>query len=242
MLLPYLEITDPDGNQETLQLQKIRYTLGQFPDVNDICIADALVSRVEHCVIERHTEGWVVVDARSTNGTMLVREGFQGQTLCLAVQQQEQQQARLDPGDLIILAESDWVVRFQDPNPTPKPERRDGDSAAKIQFVYNLSLHTLCRHRGSDPAQELTLRPKARSMLAYMAQRNWDNGQKPIVCTYDELIEALWPEKPDRMIAGDVNTLAREIRKEFNVYGGDGSKLLETRKNLGYILHIKVES
>lgn len=241
MLLPYLEITDPEGTQETLQLQKIRYTLGQFPGVNDICIADALVSRVEHCVIERYTEGWFVQDTRSTNGTVLVREGFQGQTLRLVVQQQEQQQARLDPGDLLILAESDWVVRFHDPNPTPKPVPREGDSATQIQFVYNLSSHTLSRHRGSDPPQELTLRPKARSMVAYMAQRNWDNGQRPIVCTYDELIGAIWPEKTDRMIAGDVNGLAREIRKEFNVYRGDGPKLLETRKNLGYILHITVE-
>lgn len=240
MLLPYLEITSPDGTLDTVQLQKIRYTLGQFPNVNDVCVADHLVTRLEHCVIERHREGWMVIDTRSTNGTLLVREGFQGQTLRLAVQQQEQQRALLEPGDLIILAESDWVVQFQDPNPTPKTGL-GGEEGAPIQFVYNLSRQSLYRKRGSDPMQELTLRPKARVMVAYMAQCNWDNGQQPIVCTYEELIQAIWPEKPYKMIAGDVNGLAREIRKEFNVYRGDGPKLLETRKNLGYILQIDVE-
>jgi DNA-binding winged helix-turn-helix (wHTH) protein len=240
MLLPYLEITDPNGSQESVQLQKIRYTLGQFPRVNDICIADELVSRIEHCVIERHSEGWFVKDTKSTNGTVLVREGFQGQTLSLSIQQQEKQQARLEPGDLIILAESDWMVKFQDPNPTPK-NNVGNEAIVPLKFVYNLSRHSLSRLRGSDPAQELTLRPKAREMVTYMAQRNWDNHQSPIVCTYEELIQAIWPDKPDKMIPNDLQGLAREIRKEFNASGGEGFRLLETRKGLGFILQISVE-
>ena len=239
MLLPYLEITAPDGTEQVIPLEKIRYTLGRLPDINDICIADELVSRVEHCVLERHTEGWCVSDAGSSNGTVLIREGFQNQRLSLAIQQQPEKRAPLKPGDLIILAESDWKILFQDQDPTPKRLGAGLDQPG-VHFVYNLSRQTLLCKGNSPQPEEITLRPKARELVAYLAQRNWENDRLPIVCTYNELIEALWPGT-DRMVANDVQGLAREIRKQFNTYGGNGAMLLETRKGLGYILNITVE-
>ena len=239
MLLPYLEITAPDGTEQVIPLEKLRYTLGRLPRVNDICIADDMVTRLEHCVLERHTDGWCVSDAGSSNGTVLMREGFQNQRLSLSIQQEPEKRAALKPGDLIVLAESDWKIVFQDQDPTPKRIGMGLDPLPRVQFVYNLSRQTLLCKGNSPQPEEITLRPKARELVAYLAQRNWDNDRSPIVCPYDELIEALWPGKP--VINNDVQGLAREIRKALNEYGGTGAQLLETRKGLGYILHITVE-
>jgi DNA-binding response OmpR family regulator len=67
-----------------------------------------------------------------------------------------------------------------------------------------------------------------------MDHRNRANGNVPVMCSYEELIEAVWDEHSDRTET-DLNHLVWGLRKKI----GDNSQepqFLETVSGLGYRL------
>jgi DNA-binding winged helix-turn-helix (wHTH) protein len=237
-LLPYLKITDPNGKTETIELTKTRYTIGRLPECNDIALpeTEGIITRVEHCILEREADGWWVKD-KSTNGTIIERDQVQ-----LQVQSCLGRKNLIVSEDLIKI--NNWQLEFIDPNKTPavilKPEINLGNQSTNL--VFNVSQLTLYKIEQGQRIP-LELRPQLINMLEYLARKNLGNQNQPTVCTYDELINTIWKDENDRLSRTplEVNGLAKDIRKIFTKNGGDSS-WLETKKTIGYILKITCEN
>lgn len=75
-LLPFLDVSGPDGQQFRVELAKGRVTIGRFEKFNDVALEpdpQQLITRKAHCSIERDAHGWWVVDNGSVNCTFVQR-------------------------------------------------------------------------------------------------------------------------------------------------------------------------
>ena len=236
-MLPFLNIQSPDGNSQRIDLRKTQYTIGRFPD-NDIALpggSDSPITRIEHCLLERETGRWYLID-KSTNGTVLKR-GDQSQQ----VQDLPDRKVVLNRGDIICI--HGWTLTFDDPNGTGEVGERGAKSLVRSPFVYKVTQAALY-YQGDGTRTPIEPRPQVNKMLRYMAQRNLENGGEPVICNYEELIHAVWSgEDAQERTNGDINGIAREIRKLFDEKPSseDGKQFLETRKGEGYLLRIATE-
>ena len=76
-LLPVLEVSGPNGERFRVELAKDRLTIGRFRAYNDVGLEpdpQQLVTRRAHCVIERDTDSWWIIDNGSVNRTFLWRD------------------------------------------------------------------------------------------------------------------------------------------------------------------------
>jgi len=228
-LWPYLQVKGPDGQEVRLELTKTRYTIGRLLDC-DLSLPDLSVSR-QHCVIEKEAKssGWYVIDT-SRHGTVCHRQGQE-----FVVKQLPDQRSVIDVGDRIWIG--GWEIMFCDPNRTADDVQRLADRLRGL--VYKLDQDTFYYYKQGKREKLDEIRPQVKAMLGYMARKNWDNGQQPVLCTYEELIGYLWPGD-DRLNRGpqEVNGLAREIRKLLEEY--QAADQLETVKRKGYILHFPI--
>jgi len=74
-LLPFLEISGPDGQQMHVELSEDYITIGRFERFNSIALQpdpQQLITRKVHCVLERNLHGWWVVDNGSVNRTFVL--------------------------------------------------------------------------------------------------------------------------------------------------------------------------
>lgn len=224
-MLPYLEVSSPTGQQETIVLDKDSWTVGRLPEVNDIALLEdtaELITRRSHCRIVREDSHWWLID-NSTNGTRL-RRG----TRVVDLRDVPTRRLPLNTGDLIEIM--GWQLQFQDPNRT---QSLRSPTPTVASSVFNVSQQALFKIEQGQPIK-LNLRPKALRMLDFMARRNLEHQNSPVLCTYSELIAHIWTDsqRHDRS-AQEINALAREIRDTLQLPG-----CLETVKTQGYILHI----
>ncbi len=234
-LLPYLKITYPDGEEQILKLTKTIYTIGRLPEYNDINLpeTEGIITRIEHCILERKTDGWWIKD-KSTNGTIIERDGVQ-----LQIQNCHEQKILISSEDIIII--HNYELKFIDPAKTPHFSLKDQVNSINNSphLIFNLSQLTLYK---VEQYQRIAihLTPQLTDMLTCLARKNLANNNQPTVCTYDELITAIW--KGDNV--GDkrslINGLAKDIRKIFTDNGGNFDWLVN-RKTKGYLLKISCE-
>lgn len=232
-LYPYLLIKSPSGESNKLVLQDTHYTIGRLPENNIVLPEgpDSRITRVKHCLLEREGGQWWIKDD-SRNGIVVHYPNYPPEPVnCRTVP--------LDPG--CVMEIHGWKLVFHDPNPTAEPSRGPNDIKLTPDFVYKVSQATLFYQEGKARSP-LTPRTKVNQMLGYMAQRNLDQGE-PVLCSYDELIEAVWGNDDDRgRLPADVNMLARDIRRLLEQNGSETAKTqLETKKGQGYILRISCE-
>jgi DNA-binding response OmpR family regulator len=71
-----------------------------------------------------------------------------------------------------------------------------------------------------------------------MAQRNQANNQQPVVCNYQELVEAVWGD-PFGHNNNEVTRLVWGIRNKVESDSGE-SKFIQTVQGRGYLLNIKL--
>lgn len=71
-----------------------------------------------------------------------------------------------------------------------------------------------------------------------MAQRNQKNNRKPVVCIYEDLINALWDE-PFNVNNNDITYLVWGIRNKIESDSGQ-SEILQTIRGRGYLLNINL--
>lgn len=246
-LLPYLIKKALDGSEEKIILNKYKLTFGRYSD-NDVSLPEnendrCYISRRKHCVLERGIgEEWFLTDT-STNGTSLKPEGEQSEITLL-----KKQKVAIGNGDEILI--HGYVLTFYDPNRTNRLPTKSTSPQKSSQpsfttqppdktFIYNLSQTNLYKIAGQK-RERVHLNPNASKMFNFMAKKNFDNNNQPILCTYEDLIKEVWGEKSFDCSEGDVQDLAKMIRDAFKKH--DGSKtLLETKKKQGYILHIICE-
>ena len=231
-LLPFLDVSGPDGQQFLVELTKDRITIGRFEQLNDIGLEpdpQKLITRKVHCTVERDADGWWVVDNGSVNRTFvrrgLVLELVQGRTL-------------LTEGNSICilgrLAETGeplyWELTFSDPLGT-RPARQ-APSVAYLEYDWIQA--KLFRVDGSSRQEIHNLSPQEHKLIRYMDQRNRANGNVPVMCDYEELMTAIWGEEPHH-IELEVSHLIYELRKKLEP-DPKKVKFIETVKGFGYRL------
>ena len=231
--LPTLEVFDGDNQlYQTLELKEDRLTIGRLAVYNDLALEpdpQQLISRKGHCALERDAGGWWVVDNGSVNGTFL-QHGDEVQMV--------QGRARLDEGDSICLlggwSEQGepryWRLVFHDPLGT-KPALVGPEGAA---LEYDWVQARLYRVAGRSRVEIGDLRPQEHKLIRFMDQRNRANGQVPVMCTYEELLAAVWGEEPLHT-ESEVTKLIYDLRQKLEANPKE-PQYLQTVKGLGYRL------
>lgn len=231
-LLPFLEISGPDGQHFTVELADDRTTIGRFAAFNDVALEpdpQQLITRKVHCAIERDAAGCWVADNGSVNRTFL-RRG----TAMLVVPGR----VLLTEGDVILvlgqLTEAGepvyWELIFRDPMGT----RPAGQAPRTAYLEYDWIQAKLFRIEGPLRQEIQDLRPQEHKLIRYMDQRNRANGNVPVMCAYEELMAGLWGEEPEHL-ESEINRLVWELRQKLEPEPKE-PKFLETVRGLGYRL------
>jgi DNA-binding winged helix-turn-helix (wHTH) protein len=232
---PRLKVRGPEGPRSAVELRRDRITIGRLADCNDIALEpdpENLVSRQAHCLLERRDRAWFVVDNQSRNGTFLLRgssmEPVRSATL-------------LAEGDVIRIharrgaAPQFWELLFEDPSRTgpvveaPATTHVEFNRARRALFVVT-----------ANGRNQVDARRQERELLAYMAERNAENPGEPVLCTHEELIQAVWGREPDHR-PGDITHLVSRLRAKVRKLAGEDVPFVETVRGTGYSLLIPSE-
>ncbi|MCJ7530756.1 MAG: winged helix-turn-helix domain-containing protein [Anaerolineales bacterium] len=230
--LAFLEVHGPDGQESSVDLIKDRVTIGRYRDFNDVSLEpdpQQLVTRKAHCAVERDAEGWWVVDNGSVNRTFLRR----GQTVEVV-----NGRAQILDGDVIrILGRlveggepAYWELVFRDPL---KTQRAVLKSLAE-HLEYDWIQARLFRVDGQNREEIHGLRPQEHKLIRFMDQRNRANENVPVMCTYEELITAIWGDEPYHT-EGELTHLIWELRQGLEP-DPKQPRFLQTVRGLGYRL------
>ncbi len=237
-----LVITSPNGERRSVELRKERVSIGRGsptcqPDVQLGPDQQQWVSRV-HCVLEFRAGAWYASDNATVNGT-LIRRGDRTSRLEGA--------ARLVHGDtILILGDVDsagvaryWSLAYVDPyvtRPADLPPTSEERPRVEVDWVGA----RVFRRIDGERHEVVGLRPKAYQLVRYMAGRSFRNQGAPVVCTYAELITALWGERhewpPGRSFTKeDVRDVVNDARARLEL-DKSHPRLLETVRGIGYRL------
>jgi len=233
---PFLRIESVDGQASTLDLsaEQERFAVGRLRELNDVALEpdpQLLVTRQAHCLIERDGGGWWVVDNGSVNGTF-VRRGS------AAPLEQVNGRMPLTDGTVIqVLGQITeagepryWSITFNDPQRT-----RPAMAAVRLNCIeYDWPQARVYRVEGTLRSELPQLRPQEHKLIRYMAQRNQANGGVPVLCTFDELITALWGDEALHT-QDDVTRIVYALRQKIERDPGT-PVLIETARGLGYRL------
>jgi hypothetical protein len=214
-LLPFLEVRGPDGQQFRFDLEKDRVTIGRFTKFNDVALEpdpQNLITRKAHCSVERDAEGWWVVDNGSVNRSFVRRGGEIGVV---------NGRVRVTDGDAIrVLGKlveggepTYWELTFRDPLKT-QAVNPEAEPRTAPHLKYDWIQARLFRVEGAAEQEVSDLRPQEHKLVRYMDQRNRANGRVPVMCAYEELIEAVWG-KDAPQTETDITHLAWELRQKI---------------------------
>lgn len=227
-MMPYLVMTSIDGKQKKILLNKDKTLIGRLPDINDISLQpdpQHLITRHMHCFIEvRNSIGWLV-DNASKNGTFIKRN---------YLMQKISGEIKLQDNDCImILAKINdnepaqyWELLYQDPFSTNDLEK---DNSI---LVYDWIQAKLFINKDGKQEEVCSLTPLEHKLLRFMDQKNKQNNNVPVMCTYDELIAAVWDDIYSHT-ANDVNHIVAALRKKIEPDYKDPIYLINIR-GLGY--------
>jgi len=210
VLAPYLIFKSLNGDQINFNITNERLLIGRLPDFNDIALhpdTQNLVTRHMHCFIEiRNSTGWLI-DNASKNGTFLKRN---------SLLQKISGEIKLQDNDCImILGEINenedpkyWQLTYIDPLATKDIVNE------QTTIVYDWIQAKVIVTR--DGKQEVinSLTPLEHKLLRYMDQKNKQNNNVPVMCTYDELISAIWDDVYSHT-TNDVNHIIAALRKKI---------------------------
>jgi DNA-binding winged helix-turn-helix (wHTH) protein len=210
VLMPYLILKSLNGGQTNFTISDEKLLIGRLPDINDIALQpdpQSLVTRHMHCFIEiRNSTGWLI-DNASKNGTFLKRNNLM---------QRISGEIKLQDNDCImILGELDeneepkyWQLTYIDPLATKDIVNE------QTTIVYNWIQAKLIINIEGKQQVINSLTPLEHKLLRYMDQKNKQNNNVPVMCTYDELISAVWDDIYSHT-PNDVNHIVAALRKKI---------------------------
>lgn len=208
--IPHIEIQSIDATHKKILLSKEKTLIGRMEDINDISLQpdpQNLVTRYMHCFIEiRNSTGWLI-DNASKNGTFLKRN---------SLVQKISGEIKLQDNDCImILGEINeneepkyWQLTYIDPLATKDIVNE------QTTIIYDWIQAKLTINCEGKQKVISNLTPLEHKLFRYMDQKNKQNNNVPVMCTYDELISALW----DDIYAhtpNDVNHIVASLRKKI---------------------------
>lgn len=233
LMLPYLQIHGTAGQEHRMDIVGDQITIGRLSDANDIALAPdphKFITRHMHCAIEKEGGYFWIIDNASKNGTFL-RRGSEVSKV--------QGKDKLESGDVILILVSIaddgkpeyWEITFIDPQATEEAGIEHGKPYLEYDWVQ-ARLFLI----GDASRKEIEgLRPQEHSLIRYMDQHNQRNGNVPVMCTYDELIEAVWDELGELHTSNDISRLVWELRQKIEK-DTQQPEFLQTIRGMGYRL------
>jgi hypothetical protein len=230
--LPYLDVRGPDGYSARFELNQDGIRIGRLPDLNDVALQpdpQRLVTRRAHCTLEHDKGAWSVVTNPDANPISLRRGQMvqvvtgrfalaDGDIICVI--------AREEPGQDRVY----WELTFRDPQKT----YRLGAALPPVYLQYDAARARLFRASGGELQEITNLRPQEHKLIRHMAQRNQASGGVPVLCTYDELIKAIWGDEINHT-ESEINHLVWELRQKLEPREGT-IQFLQLVRGLGYRL------
>ena len=210
VVMPYLILKTLNGDQTNFTISNEKLLIGRLPDINDIALQpdpQSLVTRHMHCFIEiRNSTGWLM-DNASKNGTFLIRNNMM---------QRISGEIKLQDNDCImILGELNenedpkyWQLTYIDPLATKDIVNE------QATIIYDWIQAKLIINRKGKQEVINSLTPLEHKLLRYMDQKNKQNNNVPVMCTYDELISAIWDDIYSHT-PNDVNHIVASLRKKI---------------------------
>lgn len=229
---PALYVHGPGCPDFKVELEGERVTVGRLDGVNDVVLGPdpgRYVSGKWHCLVEREGRSWRVVDNGSTNGTFLRREGAMwevrsaaeltdGDTICLLATLPEQGEPAY------------WELLFS--NPLQTTPAAAGPRAARLEYDWVQA--KLFRIAGAQREEVPELRPQVHRLLRYLLKRNRGNDDAPVLCSHDELIEAVWQDEPLHT-REELHGLIHELRQRVELDPSE-PRFVQTVRGLGFRL------
>jgi DNA-binding winged helix-turn-helix (wHTH) protein len=141
---------------------------------------------------------------------------------------------------VVIIQE--WKIRFFDPDKTKgKSFSSPPIDIIKSPWVFTVHCDTLYKVK-ADQREAVKLTPSEKKMIAYMASKNFKENGYPVLCSYEELKQAIWGDDSNFYEDGVLQNIAKSIRKKLRlVENEDKHKWLGTQTGEGYILNIYCE-
>ena len=207
---PFFEISNPVGEDWVYEFNNSKdiITLGRLED-NDISLSDPdqNISR-RHCLIKFINNHWYIVDNGSANGTYVERIDLQ-----MPIDVRDDESVILKKDDIILILshfKEDqpifWRLRFHDPGQTSP--KKGFEALYHLEYhLRNGKLYKATRHETT----KIKLTPQEHNLIDYIARCNQD---KPRVCSYRELIEAVWGDRFGHH-SSEINRLAWSIRQKI---------------------------
>src|SRR6184192_1474453 len=243
-------VTSPDGYRSTHELGAGRTRIGRATvDGAPELVLDPdphrLVSRV-HCIVEHVDGAWTVTDNGSDNGTILRRGGEL--TRVLGTTELRHGDAVLVIGDITPAGEPRyWKLTFDDPFRTEAATVAAPPATGEApHLTYDWLQMKVYRVEGGAKQEITGLAPQSHRLIRYLAELSRLNNGSPVACTHTELIHMLWgrPEEwpPSRSYdETNLRNVVTAVRKRIERDPAN-PLLLQTERNIGYRLLIKVRS
>ena len=233
LIEPFLEIKGPENIQFKFEIKDVKTVIGRLGDANDIALEpdpQKLVTRYMHCSIELKNSVYWLIDNDSKNGTFLKRDNNNKKI---------EGEIKLQNHDLILVlakinSESNpeyWEIEFNDPQATDEARLIKGEQYIEYDWVQA----KLFIINGSIRSEIKGLSPQEHKLLRYMDQRNKNNNNVSVMCTYEELISAIWDEFSETRTKNDVNHLIWGLRKKIE-NDPQNPKFLQNIRGMGYRL------
>lgn len=123
-----------------------------------------------------------------------------------------------------------WELTLRDPMKT----NRVVSGPSFVHLEYDWVQAKLFRIKGSEREEISELRPQEHKLVRYMDQRNRKNGDAPVMCTFEDLIESIWGDEIGRTRT-EINHLVHGLRQKIESDKND-PRFLQTVRGLGYRL------
>lgn len=209
---PYFIIINTDGQEKTVCLNKDITTIGRMDDQNDIALLpdpQKIVTRYNHCNVEiRNHTTWITDN--STNGTEVKR----GKEIYKVVGEY-----KLQNEDIILIKAcidetgnptGYWQLKFFDPTGTVIIESQTH------MLEYDELQHKLFIRKGKGKPEMVPITQNQDKMLSFMIQKNKANNDNPVLCSFDDIISAIWgPSFLGIRDYSDVTHLVIDLRKKI---------------------------
>ena len=233
---PYFEIASPFG-EDSIHVLKGNdpITIGRLEE-NGICLPDPdqNISRY-HCLVKLINNHWQLEDPGSANGTYVERIGLE-----MPIDARCCEGVILKEDDVVLILSHFqeeqpifWRFTFHDPGRTIPKKGYE----APYHLEYDLQNQILVKANRYEQTK-IKLTGQEQAVISYMAKCNYEQQVASVVCTYRELMEAIWTDNFGHH-ANEINRLVWGIRKKIEVDSGE-PKFLCSVRGVGYKLKIKI--
>lgn len=247
-----LEIRSPVGVESTVPLRAASQVIGRpvpghRPEVPLEPDPARYVGR-SHATVEFRGGRWVLVDGGTVNGTVLHRAGV--------FHRLEDEIWLADADEILVLADVGptgepvyWRLIFRDPQATRRGRLAAVTAPATPDdppsLEYEWSAARVYRWADGVRTEITDLRPRAHELVRHMAARAAELRSPVVVCTHDELLQALFGDRStwsyDRAhTEQDIREVVSDVRKAVEPDRAH-PVILQTVRGMGYRLVARLE-